>query len=209
MDTDARSAPAQKKPARAWPLWAALAMLAFAGIAILYVVLAGGSKPAQQNNFVALATGPMHSLAVLPAPPATPQRAFTDAAGNSLTLHDLEGQVVVVNLWATWCAPCMEEMPTLGALQRRFAGRVRVIPISVDGAEERAKAQEELARLTQGALPFYIDESRGLLFDLEAAGMPTTIIYDKHGRELARLSGGADWSSDAAAAVIEAALAAG
>ena len=144
---------------------------------------------------------------VLPAPPATPQRAFTDAAGNSLTLHDLEGQVVVVNLWATWCAPCMEEMPSLAVLQRNFAGRIAVVPISVDSEGERDKAISELRRLSGGSLPFLQDMTRGVLFDAQAAGMPVTIIYNRQGQEIARLAGGANWGSEDASRLIEAVLA--
>jgi hypothetical protein len=103
----------------------------------------------------------------------------------------------------------MEEMPTLAALQRRFEGRIRVIPVSADGAADRDKAMAELQHLTGGALPFFIDPTRAILFDEEAAGMPSTIIYDRNGREIARVSGGADWSSDDAANMIEAAISEG
>lgn len=181
-------------------------MLAFAGAAILYVLFADASKPAPAGGMSRFATGAMHRLVVLENPPPMPARSFEDAQGRAANLHAFAGQVLVVNLWATWCAPCMQEMPTLGALQRRFEGRIRVIPISADDVADRDRAERELAQLTGGLLPFYIDESRGILFDEEAAGMPATIIYDRNGREFARLTGGADWSSDAAAAVIEAAI---
>jgi thiol-disulfide isomerase/thioredoxin len=189
--------------------WAALAVFAFAGIVILYVVFAAASKPAPTHGMSRFAVGAMHRLVVMENPPAMPMRAIRDAQGGVTNLRSFSGQVLVVNLWATWCAPCMEEMPTLGALQRRFAGRIRVIPISADGEADRGKAERELAHLSGGALPFYIDETRGMLFDEEAAGMPVTIIYDRSGHELARLTGGADWSSDAAATVIQAAIEAG
>jgi thiol-disulfide isomerase/thioredoxin len=114
---------------------------------------------------------------------------------------------MVLNLWATWCAPCVEEMPTLGALQRRYGARVNVIPISVDGEGQREKAQAELARLSDNSLPFLIDITRGVLFDVGAPGMPVTIIYDREGREVARLAGGADWAGDEAIALIDAVLA--
>ena len=114
--------------------------------------------------------------------------------------------MLVLNLWATWCAPCMEEMPTLAELQRRFEGRLRVIPVSVDSEADRERAQRELAELSGGSLPFLIDISRGVLFDARAAGMPVTIIYNRRGEEVARLAGGADWSSDEAVALMEAVL---
>lgn len=149
----------------------------------------------------------MGRLAVLEAPPPMPARALHDAAGGETNLQAFAGEFLVVNLWATWCAPCMEEMPTLAALQRRFEGRLHVVPISVDSAADLEKARRELARLSGGRLPFLIDVSRGVLFDAQAPGMPVTILYARDGRELARLAGGADWDSEEAHALIEAALA--
>jgi thiol-disulfide isomerase/thioredoxin len=134
-------------------------------------------------------------------------RAIRDAQGQETHLQAFTGQVLVVNIWATWCAPCMEEMPTLGALQRRFAGRIRVVPISIDDEGHRAEAQQQLNQLSQNSLPFLIDITRGILFDSAASGMPVTIIYDAQGHEVARLAGGADWSSEQAAQVMEAVLA--
>lgn len=134
-------------------------------------------------------------------------RTLRDSAGTETNLQAFEGEVLAVNLWATWCAPCMEEMPTLGALQRRYEGRLLVIPVSVDSTPDLQKAQRELARLSDGSLMFLSDISRGILFDARTAGMPVTIFYDREGRELARLAGGADWSSPEAYALVDAILA--
>jgi thiol-disulfide isomerase/thioredoxin len=136
-----------------------------------------------------------------------PMRPLRNAAGAETNLGAFPGEVMVLNLWATWCAPCVEEMPTLAALQRRYEGRINVIPISVDGEGQRAKAQAQLAQLSEGSLPFLIDITRGVLFDVGAPGMPVTIIYDRDGREVARLAGGADWASEDAIALIDAVLA--
>ena len=181
-------------------------MLALGTVAVLYVLFAAASKPETASGLRRFATGEMERLVVLETPPALPGRAIRDASGAETSLSAFTGDVLVVNFWATWCAPCMEEMPTLGALQRRFEGRLRVIPVSVDSEDKRAEAQAKLAQYSQGALPFFIDISRGVLFDVEAPGMPVTIIYDRSGRELARLAGGADWSSEEAARLMEAVL---
>jgi thiol-disulfide isomerase/thioredoxin len=181
-------------------------MLAAGTVAVLYVLFAASSKPEPTSGLMRFARGDMAALAVLPEPPPLSTRTLRGAAGAETTLAAFTGEILVVNLWATWCAPCMEEMPTLGALQRRYRGRLRVIPVSVDSEGDRAKAQRELARLGGRELPFLIDISRGVLFDLRVAGMPTTIIYARDGRELARLSGGADWMSDDALALIDAVL---
>lgn len=155
------------------------------------------------------ARGEMAKLAVLDAPPPMPARFIFDLEGQEATLMGAySGEVVVLNLWATWCAPCIEEMPTLAALQQRFDGRgVDVVVVSVDSEPKRADAAAMLARLSDGTLDFWIDPSRGILFDVAAPGMPVTLIYDRNRREVARLAGGADWGGDEAAAVIEAVFA--
>jgi len=189
-------------------MWAAMAMLAAGAAALLYVFFSAASKPEPSASITRFARGEMAQLAVMEAPPPMPTRALRDAAGAETTLQAVaDGEVMVLNLWATWCAPCMEEMPTLGALQRRFEGRLRVIPVSVDSEAQRERAQRELAELSGGSLPFLIDITRGVLFDAQAAGMPVTIIYDARGREVARLAGGADWASEDAVAMLEAVLA--
>jgi thiol-disulfide isomerase/thioredoxin len=183
-------------------------MMAVGTLAVLYVLFAAASKPEQTpGGYARFATGPMRALTVMDTPPPLMTRTVRDAQGRDTNLRAFTGQVLVVNIWATWCAPCMEEMPTLGALQRRFAGRIRVVPVSIDDEGHKAAAQAELNQLSQNSLPFLIDITRGILFDSAAAGMPVTIIYDPEGREVARLAGGADWSSDEAANLMEAVLA--
>ena len=181
-------------------------MLAAGAIAVLYVLFAAASKPEPSTGLMRFARGDMARLGVLQDAPPLPSRTLRGADGAETTLHAYVGEVLVLNLWATWCAPCMEEMPTLAELQRRFEGRLRVIPVSVDSEADRERAQRELAELSGGSLPFLIDISRGVLFDARAAGMPVTIIYNRRGEEVARLAGGADWSSDEAVALMEAVL---
>lgn len=203
MDTNANSAPPQKP----WALWAALTLIGAGAIALVYVLFAASSKPETQLGLSQFAEGEMTRLYVMEAPPPMPTRTLRDAAGNETTLAAYQGEVMVLNLWATWCAPCMEEMPSLAQLQYNFEGRIRVIPISVDSEGDREKAISELRRLSGGALPFLQDMTRGVLFDAQAAGMPVTIIYDAQGQEVARLAGGADWGGEDASRVIEAVLA--
>src|SRR5262249_32321685 len=96
LDTDTRSAPARRN----WALWAAMAMLAFAGIAILYVLFAAGSKPVETHGMARFATGAMRRLAVLDDPPELPLRAIQDDQGRITNLRAFRGHVLVVNLWA-------------------------------------------------------------------------------------------------------------
>jgi thiol-disulfide isomerase/thioredoxin len=188
-------------------MWAAMALLAAGAGALLYVLFVASSKPEESADVSRFATGEMARLVAMDAPPPMPTRSLRDASNAETTLAAYQGEVIVLNLWATWCAPCVEEMPTLGAVQRRFGDRLRVVTVSVDAEGQRARAQEQLAELSGGSLPFLLDITRGILFDVQAPGMPVTIIYDREGQELARLAGGADWDSPEAVAMLEAAVA--
>lgn len=181
-------------------------MLAAGAIAFLYVLFFAASKPDQHSGLMRYARGEMEALRIIEDAPPIPTRTVRGPEGGT-SLSAFEGEVLVINLWATWCAPCVEEMPTLAALQRTFEGRLQVIPISVDGEGDLERARQKLAELSGGDLPFFVDITRGVLFDVRATGMPVTIIYDRRGVELARLSGGADWSSPEAEALMEAVLA--
>jgi thiol-disulfide isomerase/thioredoxin len=176
-------------------------------VAVLYVIAGAAFKPAGGSSLAGLATGPMKKLvAVAPAPP--PSIPFKDAEGKDVTLADFRGDVLVVNLWATWCAPCVAEMPTLAKLQKAFEGRpVKVVAVSVDDAKSTDKAKAFIAQ--HGSLDFYQNPDLRLpfAFNPPAAEFPSTIIYDKQGVQRARLTGDADWSSPEAKAVIEKLLA--
>lgn len=173
--------------------------------AVLYAMAAGCSKPADLKS---LATGPMAKLTVAAKPGAAPGGAFTGPDGKPMHLADLKGQVVVVNYWATWCGPCKEEMPSLAALAKDYAGKpVKVVAISVDRTEDGQAAKDFLKG--HGGLSFYNDPHYELIFSMTPRpdGIPTTVIYDKQGRERARLSGGADWSTAQAKKVMDTVLA--
>jgi thiol-disulfide isomerase/thioredoxin len=171
--------------------------------AALYVTLGPSFKPAAGSGIAALAVGPMKKLvAVTPAPP--PAVAFSDPSGKPTTLADFKGQVLVVNLWATWCAPCVKEMPTLAALQTAYAGKpVKVLAISVDDAAGTGKARAFIAG--HAPLDFYQNADLKLPFAFQppAAEFPSTIIYDREGVQRARMTGDADWASPEAKAVID------
>lgn len=191
-----------------WALRAAVALIVLGVAAVLYVLFSAASKPEQAGLYSAYARGGLANLVVLEDAPPMPIETLRDAAGAETNLPALaEGQVTLVNLWATWCAPCITEMPTIGALARAYEGRLNVIAVSVDGVAKEADARTQLAELTDGSLDFYLEPSRGVLFSMRAAGMPVTVLYGRDGRELARLVGGADWSSPEAMALIDAALA--
>jgi thiol-disulfide isomerase/thioredoxin len=173
--------------------------------AALYVIPGCSSNGGKATDLKSLAQGQMKSLSVEAAPTPAPTATFTDAAGKPHTLAEFKGKVVVLNLWATWCAPCVQEMPTLAALDTATKGQpVVVLPVSVDAAGDVANAEAFIAK--RPPLPFYSDPNYGLAFGLKppAEGLPTTVLIDAAGNVRARVSGGADWSGPDAAKVIQA-----
>ena len=148
----------------------------------------------------------LHDLAealVPTAPPVpAPDIAFVAADGSEHHLSDFLGHGMVINLWATWCAPCVEEMPSLAALSRMLApDDIAVLPLSSD----RGGAAVVAAFYRQhdiGGLPVLIDPKGAASRAWRARGLPTSVIVDTRGRERARLEGAADWSTQAAARIV-------
>ena len=139
-------------------------------------------------------------------PELLPDITFQNAKGDLLTLASFKGKVVLLNLWATWCAPCREEMPSLDRLQKSLgSGKFEVVALSLDrkGTEASSKFLSEVKATN---LKLYVDPTAKQGTVLKLIGMPTTILIDKEGRELGRLAGPAEWDSEDAKKLIEAAL---
>jgi len=153
-----------------------------------------------------LATGALAAFLVRDERKPVADIAFQDGAGKPVKISDWKGRVVLVNLWATWCAPCRKEMPDLAKLQQEMgSGDFEVVAISVDlkGAEASAAFLKETGA---EALKLYVDPSMAVLNQLQALGLPATVLLDRQGREIGRLLGPADWASPEAKALITAAL---
>jgi len=196
-----------------WALWGA----ALVGVAaVLYIMAKASTKPTPEVN-----TGPKPAAEAAAGsvlekfsrpqgagPP--PDYVFQDADGKPMKIADLKGKVVVMNLWATWCAPCKIEMPTLAKLQADYAGRpVEVVAISIDKEPAVAEARAFIGQ--HAPLKFYSDPEAKLPWQVKpaVAGMPTTIVYGKDGFERGRVAGEADWGAPDAKAVIDRILAEG
>ncbi|PLR22285.1 TlpA family protein disulfide reductase [Caulobacter zeae] len=187
--------------------WAIGAVMLVGVVAVLYVIAQASFKPAELADLKEFKKGSLAKLDVPAQPRAAPATVFTDMDNQPHTLADFKGQVVVMNLWATWCAPCKKEMPTLAKLAAAYATQpVKVLPISVDRDSDVNLIQAEMA--ANRPLVSFRDKTYKMSFDLQprAAGYPTTVIYDKQGRERARISGEADWSSPEARGLVEALL---
>ena len=174
----------------------------------LYTGLLGLANAAAAQDLAALREGDMMKLAVHEAPEAAAlDEGFTGADGADMTLADYEGQVVLVNFWATWCAPCREEMPMLDALQREMGGDEFEVVTIATGRNPAPAMQAFFAEAGIEALPLHTDPRQALAREMGVLGLPVTVILDRAGQEVARLQGEAEWSSDSARAIIEALIA--
>ena len=136
-------------------------------------------------------------------PQNPPDGVFVSADGASHHLADFKGRGMVVNMWATWCAPCVAEMPSLQILSEALAPKdIAVLPLSSDrGGAAAVEAWYAAHDIT--ALPVLLDPKGAMARAFGAGGIPTTVIIDTAGKIVARLQGAADWSAPAAQALIQ------
>jgi len=184
-----------------------ITVVGIGALGILYVIF---------SSFVSSTQGPLDSYAVgemskfrtVPEPPEQPQNTLVTDTGEELTLADKHGKIVLVNFWATWCAPCVVEMPYLNALEGRYGSdEFEVVTISMDRRIEEPLAFFEERELDN--LDFYFDPGMSIAFNVMGSanrGLPLTILYDRNGQEIGRVAGEAEWDSPEAHALIEAAL---
>ena len=150
-------------------------------------------------------TGQMAAFVAKKTPTALPEITFNDGAGKTLTLADFKGRTVLLNMWATWCTPCREEMPSLDRLQQQLGSdSFEVVALAVDRTGVEA-AGKFLKSINVEHLKLYADPTTKSGNVLRVLGMPTTILINAEGKEAGRLSGPAAWDSDEAKKLIEAA----
>lgn len=130
-------------------------------------------------------------------PKPVPSLAVVDGNGRTFQLHELRGKFVLLNLWATWCPPCLQEMPSLDRLQAGLGGGdFEVVALSVDtGADSMKKIQAFYTQTGILHLKVYRDVDEAAIFQLKAVGVPTTLLLDRRGNEIGRMSGTAEWDS--------------
>lgn len=131
-----------------------------------------------------------------------PQDQFLDRDGNGLSLADYRGKALLVNFWATWCAPCREEMPSLDRLQGQMGGDDFQVLTIATGPNPLPQIEKFYGEVGIEQLPILTDSRQQFARAMGVLGLPVTVLIDRDGHEAARLIGDADWSSDAALAVI-------
>ena len=132
---------------------------------------------------------------------AAPAFAFEGPDGADVTLADFAGKPLLVNLWATWCGPCVIEMPALDHLAVRENGKLQVVVISQD-SQGREKVDPFFKERKFTALQPYLDPENQFGFHYGSGLLPTTVLYDAEGKEVARVLGAMDWRGKKAAQVI-------
>jgi thiol-disulfide isomerase/thioredoxin len=140
-------------------------------------------------------------------PKPAPELGFLDGQGNALSLEDFRGKVVILNLWATWCAPCRHEMPSLDRLQAALGDEgLQVVPLSLDRGEV-SKIEAFYEEVGLPTLDIYHDPKAAAGRAFGAYGLPTTIVIDREGMEIGRVLGPAEWDGEEAMTLIRAVLA--
>ena len=157
-----------------------------------------------------LFSGGMAAFQALDEPRPLPEVTFNGKDGEAMGLDMFKGKTVLLNLWATWCAPCRHEMPAFDALQAELGGeKFEVVPVSVDRGEP-SKPLDFYDEVGLENLGFFHDPSMAIFNDLKkeglAFGLPVTVLIDSSGCAVASMNGPADWANDEAKAIVEAAL---
>jgi len=182
----------------------------YLGLALL--ASAAGPLAAQERGYdvaalEALREGDMKKLIFAAEPQALPEVEIVDGAGAPATLAAYRGNWVVLNFWATWCAPCRVEMPMLSNLQTHFEGQpVEVVTVAT-GRNSPQGITRFFDEIGVANLPEYRDPTQALARAMSVLGLPITVILDPEGNEIARLRGDAHWDSESAIAILEALVA--
>lgn len=178
---------------------------------ILCGALAAAALPAAATPSLAgvkpdMARGAMERFKLAAQPKPLPDLEIQNADDKPMKLSDFKGKVILLNFWATWCTPCVKEMPSLDRLQAAFAkDKFLIVPLSIDGPTKPKVApfykDQKLAHLG-----LYFDKGRKTMQGLDVTLLPTSILVDAKGRELGRIEGDADWDMPESIALMKAAM---
>ncbi len=169
-----------------------------------YLALGLGANSAMAQDVSDLLTGDMRGLVVHGTPTEASAAAFLMEDETEGALSDYAGQHVLLNFWATWCAPCREEMPSLQTLQNQLGGESFQVVTLATGRNPPQAIRRFFEEEGITSLPQHRDINQQIAREMGIFGLPITVILDPDGNEIARLRGDANWSSPEAVAVIEA-----
>ena len=176
------------------------AIAAVAFVALRNPATTGGAV--DMSAIAAMREGDMKKLNFHPELRKVSEKTFDAENGTKMTLADYEGQYVLLNFWATWCAPCRKEMPMLSELQAEFGGDDFQVVTLATGRNAPPAMKKFFDEIGVDNLPLHRDPQSAVARDMAVLGLPVTALIDKNGNEIARLTGDADWSSDNAKAIL-------
>lgn len=179
-------------------------------VALMYTALLAGANLAQANmaEIAALRDGDMKKLNFHTQAKATSEQAYIKKDGSTGTLDDHSGKIVLLNFWATWCAPCRKEMPMLSELQSELGGDSFEVVTLATGRNAPPAMKKFFDEINVDNLPLHRDPKQKIARDMGVLGLPITVILDPNGMEIARLRGDANWASDSAKNILRALIAA-
>jgi thiol-disulfide isomerase/thioredoxin len=170
------------------------AVLVIAGLVMLGASISGIFRAIGERT-ASPGAGPQTVVGWASAPQTVPNIRFQGANGKPYALSDFRGRVVLLNVWATWCAPCRKEMPALDRLQQKLGGpEFEVVALSIDGGGA-ATVRRYYDEIGIHALAIYLDSSVEATGKLRTVGIPTTLLIDREGRERWRKAGPAEWDA--------------
>jgi len=185
---------------------ALVALTLYAGL-VSVAIASERLTPQTLEAAAALRAGEMRKLVIHAEPKAPVDVTFLTVDGAEQDLHASAGKIRIVNFWATWCAPCRHEMPMLADLQTELGGDTFEVVTIATGRNNPAAIVKFFDEIGVDNLPLHQDPQQKLAAQMGIFGLPITVLIDPEGREIARLRGDADWSSDSAKAVIAALIA--
>ena len=160
---------------------------------LLLIILVGGGSAAEDNPGVPERARLGEFIPASPLLPA-PAISFVDLAGNTVSLSEFTGKIVLVNLWATWCAPCVREMPSLERVQSRLGDKIAVVAISEDHGGSKI-VEPFIDKLELKSVKIYLDPKSTVERAFKVQGLPTSFLIDREGRVLGRVEGAAEWDA--------------
>lgn len=184
-------------------VYMALALGAIAAIAFVALrdpATTGGS--ADMTAAAELRTGDMKKLNFHPEPRPASSKPFVTPDESTVSLEDYRGKVVLLNFWATWCPPCRKEMPMLEEIARDLNGDDFAVVTLATGRNAQHAITAFFNEIGVETLPEYRDPTQDIAREMAVLGLPVTVLIDREGREIARMTGDADWSSESARAVL-------
>lgn len=174
--------------------------------AVAAITLPATTTPSLAGVKPDMVKGAMERFKLAKTPKPLPDLEIQDADDKPLKLSDLKGKVVLLNFWATWCAPCVKEMPSLDRLQAALPkDKFLVMPLSIDGPSKPKVAPFYKDQKLKN-LGIYFDKGRKTMQGLDVTLLPTSILVDAKGRELGRIEGDADWDMPESIALMKAAM---